>query len=55
MKLSYNQATGQFQVTELGRVIDQDTDFDSLGIRQGFISDDEEDDEEFDPLAEDEE
>jgi hypothetical protein len=54
-KLSYNQTTGMFQVTELGRLVDQDKDFDALAIRQGFMSKDENEDEEFDPLAEDKE
>lgn len=52
MKLSYNAKTKMFQVTELGRIIDQDASFDALATRQGFVSDETEED--FDPLAEDE-
>jgi hypothetical protein len=42
MKLSYNPTTKQYQVTELGRLIDSDPNFDALAIRQGFVSDEEE-------------
>lgn len=48
-KIYYNQRTHQFEVaqynvfTQCMEVIDSDTDFDALGTRQGFLSDDEAD------------
>ncbi|MBD6620719.1 hypothetical protein FNW02_34410 [Komarekiella sp. 'clone 1'] len=38
MKLSYDQRTGKFIVSELGRVIDSDLDLTTLGVRYGFIA-----------------
>ncbi len=49
MKLSYNPKTQQYQVTELGKLIDSDADFEALGTRQGFLSED--DGEDFDPFV----
>ncbi|WP_414546387.1 hypothetical protein [Nostoc sp. CCY0012] len=55
MKLSYDQRTGRFVVSELGRIIDSDVDLDALGIRYGFIapSTDEITDEEAQEMVED--
>jgi hypothetical protein len=56
MKLSYDQRTGRFVVSELGRIIDSDVDLDALGIRYGFIApstDDEMTDEEAQEIVED--
>ncbi|WP_414530270.1 hypothetical protein [Nodularia chucula] len=38
MKLSYDQKTGKFIVSELGRIIDYDSDLERIGVRYGFIS-----------------
>ncbi|WGV29142.1 hypothetical protein [Halotia branconii] len=38
MKLSYDQETGVFIVSELGRILDSDLDLTTLGVRYGFIA-----------------
>ncbi|WP_193200757.1 hypothetical protein [Nostoc sp. MG11] len=38
MKLSYNQETGKFVVSELGRILDADIDSDALTTRYGFVA-----------------
>jgi hypothetical protein len=38
MKLSYDQQTGMFIVSELGRIIDSDLDLTTLGVRYGFVA-----------------
>lgn len=38
MKLSYDQKTGKFIVSELGRIIDYDSDLEKIGVRHGFIA-----------------
>ncbi len=41
-KLSYDAKTRQFIVSELGRIVDSDSDFDAIAVRNGFVSDGEE-------------
>ncbi len=56
MKLSFDQGSGKFVVSELGRIIDCDVDLDTLGIRYGFIAsstDDEMTDEEAQEMVDD--
>jgi hypothetical protein len=56
MKITYDQGTRRFVVSELGRIIDSDVDLDALGIRYGFIvpsTDDEMTDEEAQEMVED--
>lgn len=52
-KFYYSQQRQRYEVSEVTpdgrRLIDHDTDGEALGLRQGFISDDESDTE-FDPL-----
>ena len=38
MKLSYNKKTGDFIVSELGRIVDSDSDLDALAVRYGFVA-----------------
>ncbi|WP_191762604.1 hypothetical protein [Komarekiella delphini-convector] len=38
MKLSYDQETGVFIVSELGRILDSDLDLNTLGVRYGFVA-----------------
>lgn len=38
MKLSYNQKTGEFIVSELGRIVDSDSHLDAIAIRHGFVA-----------------
>ncbi|MFB8788874.1 MAG: hypothetical protein U7123_08485 [Potamolinea sp.] len=41
MKLSFDKATGEFQVIDKGQVLDRDTDFDALATRNGFLESEE--------------
>ncbi|NDJ26153.1 hypothetical protein GS682_32195 [Nostoc sp. B(2019)] len=38
MKLSYDQETRKFVISELGRILDADIDSDALATRYGFIA-----------------
>ncbi|WP_193200953.1 hypothetical protein [Nostoc sp. MG11] len=38
MKLSYDQGTGKFVISELGRILDSDIDLESLATRYGFVA-----------------
>jgi hypothetical protein len=38
MKLSYDQETRKFVVSELGRILDLDIDSDALVARYGFVA-----------------
>jgi hypothetical protein len=38
MKLSYNQKTHEFVVSELGRIVDSDIDLDAIAVRHGFVA-----------------
>ncbi len=38
MRFSYDQETGKFVVSELGRIVDWDIDSDELGAWYGFIA-----------------
>ncbi|WP_193200411.1 hypothetical protein [Nostoc sp. MG11] len=38
MKLSYDQGTRKFIVSELGRILDSDIDLEFLATRYGFVT-----------------
>ncbi|WP_191761233.1 MULTISPECIES: hypothetical protein [Nostocaceae] len=42
-KLSFNSKTPKIIVSDLGRIINCDSDFDAIAIRHEFISDDDKD------------